>query len=163
MKEALGIVQVQGLAYTIACADAAAKAANVNLLGVEPVNGRGFQVLKFTGNVGSVKAAIDASLAVARKDGVEAVGFAIPRPSDDCWDLVSKQCERRKKEEVVPEIVEDTVEEVESTDNVEEDDSEGNDEADEPETFTCNICEDPRCTRKKGESHNLCIHYKSKK
>lgn len=163
MKQALGIVEVQGLVYTIVCADAAVKAANVNLLGYEPAKGNACFVLKFAGNVGAVKAAVDAALALAKKGGRFAVGYAIPRPSDACWDLVNRENAADENSNIPePETEPENAEaytEVEETEAV-KDIIEAETEVEDEKQATCNLCGDPECSRHKGESHELCIHHK---
>jgi len=58
--EAIGFVETFGLAAAVACADAGVKGANVELLGYEYTKGDGMCTVKFAGNVGAVKSAINA-------------------------------------------------------------------------------------------------------
>lgn len=82
MKNALGIIEPIGLATTIEAADAAIKAANVELLGIENSRGDGRHVIKLIGDVGAVKAACEAaSAACAKGRGCFSVKV-IPRPSE---------------------------------------------------------------------------------
>lgn len=59
-NEAIGFVETFGLAAAVACADAGVKGANVKLLGYEYTKGDGMCTVKFAGNVGAVKSAIEA-------------------------------------------------------------------------------------------------------
>lgn len=59
-NEAIGFVETFGLAAAVACADAGVKGANVTLLGYEYTKGDGMCTVKFAGNVGAVKSAIEA-------------------------------------------------------------------------------------------------------
>ncbi len=170
MKQSLGIIEVKGLVYTIACADAALKAANVKLLGYETSRGGACFVLKFTGNVGAVRAALDAALALAGKDGKEITGYAIPRPSEGCWEIVNTENAFQKKEEGKAEAKanEDSGAEAgEDEKTGPEAEAETGGVRAEPETEAeclvragvCNLCNDPKCPRRKSEPHNLCIHF----
>jgi ethanolamine utilization protein EutM len=80
--EALGMIETKGFIGAIEAADAMVKAANVVLIGKEYV-GAGLVTITVRGDVGAVKAAIDAGAAAARRVG-ELVGVhVIPRPHDD--------------------------------------------------------------------------------
>jgi microcompartment protein CcmL/EutN len=80
--KALGFIETVGLAAAIAAADAALKAANVKLVGRENSKGQGCITVKIVGDVGAVKAAIDAAKAAA--GGVSKVWatLVIPRPAE---------------------------------------------------------------------------------
>ncbi len=58
MKQSLGLLEVCGLALAISCADIMAKSASITLLALEKTNGSGWMVIKITGDVASVQAAI---------------------------------------------------------------------------------------------------------
>ncbi|SUI20075.1 propanediol utilization polyhedral bodies protein [Salmonella enterica subsp. salamae] len=58
MKQSLGLLEVSGLALAISCADVMAKAASITLVGLEKTHGSGWTVIKITGDVASVQAAI---------------------------------------------------------------------------------------------------------
>ena len=59
MMEALGMVETRGLVAAIEAADAMAKAANVALIGSEKI-GSGLVTIMVRGDVGAVKAAVEA-------------------------------------------------------------------------------------------------------
>ncbi|MBI5395451.1 MAG: BMC domain-containing protein [Verrucomicrobia bacterium] len=82
MSEALGIIETKGYVGSVECSDAAVKAANVSLLKTIPIGGGMITVL-FQGDVGSVKAAVDAGSAAAGKVGELIASHVIPRPSAD--------------------------------------------------------------------------------
>ena len=63
MKEALGMVETRGLTAAIEAADAMVKAAEVVLVGTEKI-GSGLVSVMVRGDVGAVKAAVDAEEAV---------------------------------------------------------------------------------------------------
>ncbi|MDU1335657.1 MAG: propanediol utilization microcompartment protein PduJ, partial [Veillonella sp.] len=61
-QEALGMVETKGLVGAIEAADAMLKAANVELVGNEKI-GSGLVTVMVRGDVGAVKAAVDAGAA----------------------------------------------------------------------------------------------------
>ena len=80
--EALGLIETKGLVGSIEAADAAVKAAKVELVSFEETGG-GYVTAVVRGDVAAVKAATDAGAAAARRVG-ELVGVhVIPRPADD--------------------------------------------------------------------------------
>ncbi len=81
-KEALGMVETRGLIGAIEAADAMVKAANVKLVGKEKV-GSGLVTVMVRGDVGAVKAAVDAGAAAAKRVGELVSVHVIPRPHDD--------------------------------------------------------------------------------
>ena len=66
--EALGMVETRGLVAAIEAADAMAKAANVRLIGSEKI-GSGLVTIMVRGDVGAVKAAVEAGGAAAGRLG----------------------------------------------------------------------------------------------
>ncbi len=82
MKEALGMVETRGLVGAIEAADAMVKAANVTLIGKEKI-GSGLVTVMVTGDVGAVKAAVDAGSAAAKRVGELVSVHVIPRPHED--------------------------------------------------------------------------------
>jgi ethanolamine utilization protein EutM len=68
MKEALGMVETRGLIGAIEAADAMVKAANVSLIGKQKI-GSGLVTVMVRGDVGAVKAAVDAGAAAAKRVG----------------------------------------------------------------------------------------------
>ncbi|CNK85681.1 BMC domain-containing protein [Yersinia alsatica] len=67
MKTSLGLLEVSGLALAIGAADAMAKAASVKLIGIEKTNGSGWMLIRLTGDVASVQAAISTGAAFAEQ------------------------------------------------------------------------------------------------
>ena len=68
MMEALGMIETKGLVGAIEAADAMVKAANVHLIGKEHVGG-GLVTVMVRGDVGAVKAAVEAGGAAAKRVG----------------------------------------------------------------------------------------------
>ncbi len=79
---ALGMVECYGLVAMIEAADAMVKAANVELVGYEKIDA-GLVTAIVRGEVGAVKAAVDAGAAAARRVGTVTAVHVIPRPHDD--------------------------------------------------------------------------------
>ena len=82
IKEALGMVETRGLIGAIEAADAMVKAANVRLIGKEQI-GSGLVTVMVRGDVGAVKASVDAGAAAAKRVGDLYGVHVIPRPHDD--------------------------------------------------------------------------------
>ncbi len=80
--EALGMVETRGLVASIEAADAMLKAANVELVGTEKI-GSGLVSVMVRGDVGAVKAAVDAGSSAASKLGELVANHVIPRPHSD--------------------------------------------------------------------------------
>ena len=80
--EALGMVETRGLVAAIEAADAMVKAANVTLIGSEKI-GSGLVSIMVRGDVGAVKASVDAGAAAAARVGELFAVHVIPRPHDD--------------------------------------------------------------------------------
>ena len=80
-EQALGLIETRGLVGAIEAADAGVKAAPVKLLGTERTDPALVTVL-FSGDVASVKAAVDAGAAAAERVGQLISVHVIPRPYD---------------------------------------------------------------------------------
>ena len=77
--DALGMVECRGLVAMIEAADTMVKTANVRLVGYEKVNA-GLVTAIVRGEVGAVKAAVEAGAAAARRIGEVVSVHIIPRP-----------------------------------------------------------------------------------
>ena len=82
IREALGMVETKGFVGMIEASDAMAKAAKVRMLGYEKI-GSGLVTTLCRGEVGAVRAAVDAGAAAAQKVGEMVAIHVIPRPHDD--------------------------------------------------------------------------------
>lgn len=80
--KALGMIETRGLVASIEAADAMVKAANVTLTCKEHVGG-GLVTVMVRGDVGAVKAAVDAGAAAAERVGELVSVHVIPRPAGD--------------------------------------------------------------------------------
>jgi ethanolamine utilization protein EutM len=79
--EALGLIETKGLIATIAATDAMCKAANVTLAGQVQIGGA-FVTTFVRGDVGSVRAAVDAGAQAATANGDLVSAHVIPRPDE---------------------------------------------------------------------------------
>ena len=87
--EALGMVETRGLVAAIEAADAMVKASNVALIGSEKI-GSGLVSIMVRGDVGAVKAAVEAGGAAASRLGEVVATHVIPRPHGDVEKLLPK-------------------------------------------------------------------------
>ena len=79
MNNALGLIETKGLVASIEAADAMVKAANVQMIGQEKI-GSGLVTIMVRGDVGAVKASVDAGVAAAENIGGVVSSYVIPRP-----------------------------------------------------------------------------------
>ena len=80
--EALGMIETRGLTASIVAADAMTTAANVVLVGTEKI-GSGLVSVIVRGDVGAVKAAVEAGAEAAARLGELVAKHVIPRPHQD--------------------------------------------------------------------------------
>lgn len=86
---ALGMVETKGAVGAVEAADAMVKAANVSLIGkVKP--GGALVTVMVRGDVGAVKAAVDAGAAAAERVGELISCHVIPRPHPDLEEILPK-------------------------------------------------------------------------
>ncbi len=81
-KEALGMIETKGLVGAVEAADAMVKSANVELVQYEKI-GSGLVTVMVRGDVGAVKAAVDAGVAAGNRVGEVVSSHVIPRPHAD--------------------------------------------------------------------------------
>ncbi len=89
-KEALGMVETKGLVGAIEAADAMVKAANVKLIGKEMI-GSGLVTVMVRGDVGAVKASVDAGAVAAKRVGELLSVHVIPRPHGEVESILPGQ------------------------------------------------------------------------
>ena len=82
VQQALGMVETRGLVAAVEAADAMLKAANVTLVGTEKI-GSGLVSVMVRGDVGAVKAAVEAGASNASRLGELVATHVIPRPHTD--------------------------------------------------------------------------------
>ena len=88
-NEALGMVETRGLTAAIEAADAMVKAAEVTLIGTEKI-GSGLVSVMVRGDVGAVKAAVEAGSTSASHLGELVAVHVIPRPHTDVEKILPK-------------------------------------------------------------------------
>ncbi len=79
MADALGMIETKGFVGMVEAADAAVKAAKVELVGYEKIGG-GYVTMVVRGDVAAVKAAIEAGARGAERVGELVSTHVIPRP-----------------------------------------------------------------------------------
>ncbi len=88
-REALGLIETKGLVPAIEAADAMVKAARVTLVGREFVGG-GYVTVAVRGDVGAVKAAVEAGAEAARRVGELLSVHVIPRPHEEVEGILPR-------------------------------------------------------------------------
>lgn len=186
-KKALGLIEVVGMVAAIEVADTCVKSSNVQLIDYELTKGSGLVTIKIQGDIGAVKSAIEAA-----KSSVSIIGkvfstLVIPRPSDGVNLIINSQNKsdnKKSAEEIkenntekycngikakeLKEDIEQMKKEIKTTKEIEIRDKEKIEIEHKEEFLTedkseiCNICKDKKCTRKKGQPKNMCVHYKRK-
>jgi ethanolamine utilization protein EutM len=91
--QALGFVETRGLVAAIQAADAMVKAANVQLITKQQPGG-GLISIIVQGDVGAVKAAVDAGAAAANQIGKVISAHVIPRPHEGMEDILERPAVR---------------------------------------------------------------------
>jgi len=87
MNNALGMIETKGLVASIEAADAMVKAANVEMVGQEKI-GSGLVTIMVRGDVGAVKAAVDAGVSAAENIGEVITSYVIPRPHAEVENIL---------------------------------------------------------------------------
>ncbi len=86
MKPALGLIETLGFVGVTEAADAATKAAAVELSAVEQIEG-GIISIRVLGDVGAVQAAVEAGVQAAQQVGTLVAHHVIPNPHEDLVDI----------------------------------------------------------------------------
>ena len=81
MQDAIGLVETKGLVPLVEATDAMAKAANVEIIKRIQIGG-GLVTTVVKGDVGSVRAAVEAGANAASQVGELVASHVIPRPAD---------------------------------------------------------------------------------
>lgn len=87
MDKAIGLVETKGLVGLIEATDAMAKAANVNIVKRVDIGG-GLVTTIVSGDVGSVRAAVEAGANAATQVSELVGSHIIPRPADGLFDAL---------------------------------------------------------------------------
>ena len=188
VKNSLGLIEVVGLAAALEAADAAMKAANVELIGYELTKGGGLVLVKLRGDVGAVKAGVEAGSMAASKVNKVWSTRVIPRPHQQLSCILEQEDILEEKKQPTteesgarPELAAKIEKEAEVQVGKEEDHHQeeaaeklarevnnGNAEGDgliviaqkeKKPADSCNLCNDPACQRKKGDPKITCIYY----
>ncbi|HEV2134561.1 MAG TPA: BMC domain-containing protein [Terracidiphilus sp.] len=88
-SEAVGMIETKGLVALVQATDAMLKAASVKYAGWSKV-GSGLCSVYVTGDVGSVRAAVDAGASAARTAGEVVSVHVIARPHDSVGSVLPK-------------------------------------------------------------------------
>ena len=86
MKRAIGLIETRGFTGLAVSTDAMLKSASVELLKQVGIGG-GFVTTVITGDVGSVKAAVETGTEVAKSVGEFISSHIIPRPHEELEEL----------------------------------------------------------------------------
>lgn len=97
MSKALGLIEVNGYLAAVEAADSALKAAGVTLIGLEKVNAA-ITVVKLTGDVAAVKAAVDAGTAAAEALGRLRTSHVIPKLDEQLTSFIAPKKAEAKAE-----------------------------------------------------------------
>ncbi len=81
MENAIGLIETRGLIGLVEATDAMAKAANVKIVKRVGIGGA-FVTTVVSGDVGSVRAAVEAGATAAQQVGELVGSHVIPRPAD---------------------------------------------------------------------------------
>lgn len=81
MQDAIGMIETKGLVALIEATDAMAKAANVQIVKQIQIGG-GYATTVVRGDVGSVRAAVEAGANAAQQVGELVASHVIPRPAE---------------------------------------------------------------------------------
>lgn len=103
MRKALGLIEARGLSTAVSALDAASKAADVELIGVEKVIGVGKAVgvtIHLAGEVAAVQAAVDSGVMAGNKVGTILASHVIPNPHDEISKLIEKFRKNIKDENI---------------------------------------------------------------
>jgi ethanolamine utilization protein EutM len=85
MEHAIGMIETRGLVPLVEASDAMAKAANVEILKRVSIGGA-YLTTVVKGDVGSVRAAVEAGASAASQMGELISSHVIPRPADGLLD-----------------------------------------------------------------------------
>ena len=90
---ALGLLEAIGLSTAMVALDAAAKSADVTLVGYDKVIGVGKMIgitLHLSGDVAAVQAAVEAGKAAGNRVGTVVSAHVIPRPHEEVDKVIGK-------------------------------------------------------------------------
>ncbi|MBC2101224.1 BMC domain-containing protein [Listeria marthii] len=148
MHQAIGVIEIKGLASAITVADTMAKVANIQLVDTEKAKGFGWITVKVEGDVAAVTAALEAGEQTAIASDSFIAKKVIPRPGEEIFTVFWPQEDVAPEKPVEAELIAEP--EIVAEPEI----------AAEP---TCNLCHDPLCPRVKGDPRQDCIHFEEEK
>ena len=92
MPAAIGLIEVEGVAGIIVAADAAVKAAEVELLGWDSIGG--FTTVLFSGSISDVSAALSSGTEAARQVVEHVVAAPVTQPSEACLRFATNRVQK---------------------------------------------------------------------
>lgn len=135
-NKALGLIETYGYIGAIEAADTAVKAAYVELSAVEKVKG-GLVTVQLLGDVGAVKAAVDAGVQKCKALGVYVSSHVIARPDSELYKIVpnlnSEEVDKPKEIIAFEDENAKEDEKIEKADKIEKDEKADKLETSEPE------------------------------
>lgn len=172
MKVSLGLIEVKGLALAIMVADNMAKCAAIEVVDIENTNGSGWMLIKVTGDVAGVQAAVHSGSSLAQSCGGLISKTVLSNPDNQLTKQALRTAsktsnqsvqqddaiEHNRQDDKQPVIDEPTVEETTHKFESNETQDQPSETLEERFEATCNICQDPACPRKKGDPRVDCIH-----
>jgi microcompartment protein CcmL/EutN len=96
MNQAIGLIEVKGYATAIDIADVCVKVAAVALIGIQRAKGFGWMTVEVRGDVGAVKAAVDAAKARAAEADNLISALVIPRPANGLDNMLLTEMQQAK-------------------------------------------------------------------
>ncbi|SKC35948.1 BMC domain-containing protein [Maledivibacter halophilus] len=84
--DSYGFIETIGFVGSVEAADAMVKTANIQVVGKFEIGG-GYVTVIIKGDVGAVKAAVDAGIEAAQKVGELISAHVIPRPSQELMEM----------------------------------------------------------------------------
>lgn len=104
--KALGMIELYGYLAAVEALDSALKAANVSSLGATKVGG-GLVTVMVEGDVGAVKASMDAAASAAERVGSVISVHVIPRPDESIGEMIAPPTPPAPEPEPEPELIQE--------------------------------------------------------
>lgn len=120
MRNSIGLIEVEGLVGALEAADAAAKSANVVLVGMETAKGSGMITVKMEGEVAAVATGVEAGAMAASRLTKVVSKHVIARPNIDTYKLIDTYVEKAETIETVEEKIIETEEVLEELEEIKE-------------------------------------------
>ncbi|MBI6874378.1 BMC domain-containing protein [Clostridium aciditolerans] len=161
--EALGVIETVGMAAAIEAADSCVKSADVELIGYELSKGSGLVTIKIKGNVGAVKAAIEAAKISAGRINKIYATLVIPRPAKSLDRIIESESTvgiqvKKREEECQKEVEVIEKEEIQVQDELENQEKEVSEEKEKlVDPKEENVIEEDKKSIKKIKEENIHI------